>query len=318
MTIKELRNHPTVLRLIEIQEGMAAKDIPFAQAMRFKLHGANWGKIKAGTYTGRPANALADLTAALDAHENPGQGEVEDGIVILPHVREALDAVDIATTADEQDEHRLVVVCGPRGSGKTRTLSLIRSRHSAHFLSARPSWSGAYLNFLNRFADGLKIPHSRSAGDAEEAILSHLAAVPCVICIDEFNHFSPAAINFIKAILNETRCVIVTGTIPHHLARMSADRATAQESVQLLRRAVAIIHIPSVAARTVELLARAFWPELKLGAGAAAEVAAAANRLHRVDSACQILADAEDAADIPAAVARHERACKVTLRPGEN
>jgi hypothetical protein len=138
-----------------------------------------------------------------------------------------------------------------------------------------------------------------------------------VICIDEFNYFSPAGINFMKAILNQTTAVLVVGTIPHYLARMAYDTKTAQESAQLLRRAVAIIHIPPVTERDVCQVQRSLYPHLELAPGNAQAVAASANRKSRLDSVCTIFADADGPQDIPEAILRHERGLKVTLKPGE-
>ncbi|MBK1884140.1 AAA family ATPase [Luteolibacter pohnpeiensis] len=314
MTADQLLNHPTVQTLIAIQNELALKDIPFGNHLRFDMHGKNWGKILKKTYTGNFSNALAVLSAALDQYQNPGTGEVDNGCVVLDQVRQALDAVDIARASE--DEHRLVVISGVRGSGKSKTLSLIHAKHKGHMVNAMPSWAGGYLNFLNRFAEGIGLEASRSAGEAEKVIISHLSIGSGVICIDEFNHFSAAAINFLKSVMNQTRWVIVTATVPHHLSRMASDRSTAQESVQFLRRAVAIIHIPTVSARAVELLQRAFYPDLIVASHSAA-IAQSANRFHRLDSACQILADAENAEDIPAAIARHERSAKTNLKHGE-
>ena len=316
MTSTELRSHPVVQRLHDIQKSLELKDIPFADQLRLRMHGSNWGKILAGTYTGRFDRALINLTVALEDYEHGSNGETEDGIVILDHVRQALDAVDICIS--NENEHRLVVIAGVRGSGKSRTLQLIHAKHKGYLLSARPSWAGGYLNFLNRFAEGMGLSESRSAGAAECLIIDALRDSCGVICIDECNYFSANAINFLKTILNETRWVIAIGTIPFHLNRMASGRATAQESVQLFRRAVAIIHLPAVSIRQIELIARAIYPHLHLN-GSSQALATAANRLHRMDSVCQILddTDPQDPGDLLKAIARHERFTKITLKPGE-
>jgi hypothetical protein len=316
MTSSEFKNHPIIHALADIQTGLGLKDIPFAKQLRLGLHGANWGKILAGTYDGSFSKALVKLQVALEAYQNPGSGETEEGIVILSHVREAIDAMEIATAAE--DEHRLVVLAGLRGSGKSRAMMLANHKFRGHSMEALPSWAGGYLNFLNKFAEGIGIEPSRSAGDGESAILRELLANPMPIYIDEFNYFSPAGINFLKAILNKTRCPLMVATIPHFLTRMAYDGKTSQESAQLLRRAVAIIHIPAVTEREVFQVQRALFPEIDLASGQAGEIAKAANKTSRLDSVCAILADAESPADIPAAIARHERAFKVTLRPGES
>lgn len=316
MTRTELQSHPVVAKLTEIQETLRLKDIPFADQLRLGIHGANWGKIKAATYTGNPQTALLKITSALDDHQkNQGEGIVENGTVILDNVEAALDAMEIAMAAD--DEHRLVVYSGGQGSGKTRSIQLIVARFGGVYMSALPSWSGSYLTFLSGFAAALGLERSRSAGDAETLILDHLKATPrAVLGIDEFNHFSADGINFIKAILNLTQWSVMIGTIPHHLARMHSGRSTAQESVQLLRRAVAIIHSGTVSTRSVEMLQRALWPHLiEFTRDHANAIAVCANQLHRIDTVTQILEDADSPADIPAAIERHKRGNQITLKP---
>lgn len=317
MTATELRSHPTIVRLAQIQESLQLNDNDLANQLRFKLHGANWGKILAGTYTGRFDRAVVNLGVALDDYEHGASGETEDGIVVLDHVRQALDAVDIARSTE--DEHRLIVISGVRGSGKSRTLHLIHSKHTGHLTSARPSWSGAYLNFLNKLAAGMGLPESRSAGSAESLIIDHMQACPAgVLCLDEFNYFSSNAVGFIKTIINETTWTVVVTTVPHHLNRMAADRSTAQESAQLLRRAVAIIHIPAVSTRVVDLIRRALFPGLDI-TGHTQSIATTANRLDRIDSIVQILTDIDPDApsDVPKAIARHERFHRTSLKPSE-
>lgn len=314
MKATDLAKHPAVLRLTEIQQELDLKDIPFAKHLRFPMHGANWGKIKRGNYHGTVSSALASLIAILDEFERGrASGRVEDGILVLDHVQQTKDAVEVAKASN--DEHRLVLIVGVRGSGKTRTLSLIRSLNDGYTMSAMPSWSGSYLNFLNNFAAAIGLGHSRSAGEAETTILNLLkSTTPGVITIDEFNHFSAAAINFLKAVMNETRWVILAATIPHHLSRMASDRSTSQEAVQFVRRAVAIVHILPVSVLAVEQFQGAFYPDLRLGDHASA-IATIANKIHRIDSVAQILDDSAGTDDIPAAIARHKLATAITLSP---
>jgi len=317
MTANQLANHPVVSRLAEIQQELCLKDIQFASQLRLGMHGANWGKILAGTYDGSHVKAITKLQVALESWANPVSGDTEEGIVILRHVQEALDAVEIALAAD--DEHRLVVISGPRGSGKSRSISLIHAKYGGYSQEALPSWSGSYLNFLNKFGAGLGVAPSTSAGLAETAILNAVGAMnKPVICIDEFNYFSPSGINFMKAMLNVTTAVQVVSTIPHYLARMACDTKTAQEAAQYLRRAVAIIHIPAVTDRDVNQIQKALFPSLLLQPGQAHAVAAAANRKSRLDSVVTIFADTDGHEDLASAILRHERGLKVTLKPGED
>lgn len=313
MTASQLKDHPTVAELARIQSNLGLKNIPFAKTLRLDMHGANWGKILAGNYDGNYSVVLVKLQVALSAYKNQGTGEAEEGIVILDHVLAAKSSVELSLQAE--DEHRLTIIAGPRGSGKSRTLTLLHSKHPGHFMSALPSWSGGYLNFLNKFSVGIGLGgQARSAGQGEDEILSYLSQSGGLICIDEFNYFSPSAINFLKSVLNASQWAIAVATVPHYLSRMASDRQTAQEAAQLLRRAVAIIHISPVTALHVDLIRNALYPHVDLG-GSPGEIAAAANRNNRLDSVCAILADAQDGDHIATCIARHEKMCRVTSKP---
>ncbi len=307
MTATELKNHPVVQHLRQIQTELSLGDSKFKELIRFKIHAANWGKIIAGTYQGNFTNALVDFEVCLDAYENQGLGELEEGIVVLDHVRQTLDAVDIANAAE--DEHRLVILCGVRGAGKTRTQQLVHAKHPGYITSARPSWSKSYLNFLNQLAatPGINLSESRSAGEAEGRLLKYMQETPRkTLCLGEFNYFSSDALGFVKTALNETQWTICADTIPFHLNRMASDRSTAQESAQLLRRAT-IIRIGTVTIRDVESIRKALFPHLDL-TGHVTEIATTANQLSRIDTVCEILGDCNpgDPKDVPKAIGRYK------------
>ncbi|MEO5715041.1 MAG: ATP-binding protein [Luteolibacter sp.] len=318
MTATELRNHPTIIRLAALQKELDLRDLEFSRTLRFRIHGANWGKILAGTYTGSFQKALVNLEICLDEYENQNFGEVEEGIVVLQHVRETLDAVAIARS--NEDEHRLVILSGPRGAGKSRTLQLVHTKYPGYLVFARPSWAKSYNNFLNKLANGLGLDTSSSAGEAETKLIDFMQITPRkTLCIGEFNYFSPDALGFIKTVLNETNWTVVADTIPVHLARMASSRATMQEAAQLLRRAVAIIKIQPITPRTVECLRKALFPKLELN-GSITELVQTANRCDRIDSVCQILGDCDpdNPADVPKAIERHKRLHNAQLKPGED
>lgn len=319
MTAEEFKTHPVVLRLVEIQKELGMRDIEFAKHLGFDLHGSNWGKILAGTYDGRLEKCLLNFEVCLDEYEHEGLGELEKGVVVLKHVREAIDAVSIANVAE--DEHRAVIISGVRGSGKSRTLDLIHAKNVGYKTSARPSWAKSYLNFLNNLAatKGMELGDSSSAGKAESLLINYMKSAPRqTLCIGEFNYFNSDAIGFIKTVLNETTWSIFAETIPFHLSRMAASASTSQESAQFLRRCVAIIRIPAVTIQTVESLRRRLYPDLDL-AGSYELISTTANQFARIDSICQILADCEpgNLRDVPKAVARHKRYHSANLKPGE-
>ena len=319
MTPSELRDSKTVRDLIALQTRLKRPDNDFARSMRFRFSGSTWNKIKNQVYRGDIARIHSDCTAALKAYlagTNDAAAELIGNTVLLSHVRATLDAVDIARS--NTDEHRLVMVAGRKGSGKTRTLSAVHARHPGLYIHARPSWGGGYLQFLKSFAAACGFPSEfRSAGAGETSIIDDLKARPSeVLCLDEFNHCSSNSLNFLKAILNETTWTIAAATLPRHLTWMASSAQTAEEAGQLIRRAVAIIHIPAVSTPDIETLARALWPMVPLD-GHTSQLAAAANRLHLLDTVAEVLSDTDPAkpADLAHAIGRYESLKKSTLRP---
>lgn len=307
-TAHELKEHAQVLELKGIQESLGLPDADFARVVRFAYSGSSWGKIKAGTFAGNAEKALGAVKRALASHRAGGDVEVRHGIVVLTHVQLALDAVAIARVA--RDEHRLVILAGEPGAGKSSTAAMLGAEFGGHYLHAHPSWAASYLRSLISLARALGMSGDfRSTGAAETGILDHLGASPGLIIIDEANHFSRELVNFLKTILNETRCTLVLCTLPGHLARMNAVHS--EESRQLLRRAVAVIHIPPVSSADVLAIHAALFPDVPLGT-AAVSLAAAANRMHRVDTIVRVFEETEpgEVDDLPRAIDRVEKSIR--------
>lgn len=301
-----------MMELADIQRSLGLADNDFARVVRFSYSGSSWGKIKSGTFSGNHEKALRAVKAALSHHRLGGEVEVKDGVVIFDHVRAACDAVAIARTA--ADEHKLVVVSGSWGAGKSVTAEMVRREHGGHYLHARPSWSSSYLRALMGIAHGMGLGCDfRSVGQGESEILAALDSSPALLVIDEANHFNRDSLNFLKTVLNETRSVIALFTLPGHLARIAATAS--EETRQLLRRAVAIIHIGPVSSADVIAIQGALYPDLTLGHAAPA-IASAANRMARMDTVRRIFeeADPEDPADLPRAIERVEAGLKTILK----
>jgi hypothetical protein len=309
----DLKNAPAVLELAEIQGSLGLPDGDFTRMVKFTYSGSSWGKIKCGTFSGNAAKALRAVKSALANHRVGGKVETLNGRVVFPHVREVLDAVTIARVAT--DEHKLVVVCGAWGSGKSVIADLIREEYPAsHFLHAHPSWESSYLRSLVDLAITIGLTATfRSTGEAETQILAALKAAPGMLIIDEANHFSRPFLNFLKAVLNETSCAILLFTLPGHLGRMAATKA--EESRQLLRRAVAIIHIPLLDSSTVSSIHAALYSEVILG-NFAPSIVTAANSLDRLDTVIRIFEEAnpDDPEDLPSAIERVKKAMKTVLK----
>lgn len=304
-----MKDAAAVVRLAAIQEARRLPDSDFARVVRLEYSGSSWGKMKAGTWSGNAEKALAAVKRSLALATSGRAMQSEGEVVLFDHVQEAIDAVEIARGA--RDEHRLVVIAGHSGSGKSVTGRLLAERFGGEHIHAHPSWAGSYLRCLVEIGRGLGLPgEHRACGVAERAILDALAASPRLIVIDEANHFTRDGLNFLKTLINETRCAVVLCTLPSHLARLAAEHA--EESRQLIRRAVAIVHIPPVTSEDVIALHRVLAPEVELGSSTLA-LASLANKHHRLDTVARVLAhaDAADAEDLPRAIQRVERMIKI-------
>ena len=307
-----LQSAPAVAELAQIQATLGLPDADFARTVKFAYSGSSWGKIKCGTFSGSHDKALRAVKAALAGYRLGGEVEVLRGVVIFPHVRQTLDAVTIARVS--RDEHKLVIVCGHSGAGKSVTARLLGDEFGGHYLHAHPSWQGSYLRSLIGLARALGLSGAyRSTGEAESGVLAALATSPALLVIDEANHFSREFVNFLKTILNETACCLALFTLPGHLGRLAAVHA--EESRQLLRRAVAIVHIPPVSSADVMALHAGLYSEISLGTAAPA-LASAANRMHRLDTVRRVFEEAEpdDSEDLPRAIERVEKSLKAVLQ----
>lgn len=307
----ELSKHQDVLLLARMQEDLHLNDKDFCRRVGFSLASSSWGKIKAGTWSGNCDNALQAVRQALASGPvRQDAPEVDGDTVLLPHVSLAADAV--AAAALTKDEHRLVFIVGKTGAGKSKTASYLAGKFGGVLINAAPAWEKSYLHALASIGAGLGLGTSwRSAGAAERDILQALQVAPRLIIIDEANHFNRATINFLKTVLNLTRCGLVLLTLPHHMARMSSD--SREEFPQLLRRSIAIIHIPSITGEEVAAVQRGLYPQVELTN--AAPLCALANQFHNLDTVRRVL-DEIDAGQSPeAAVKAVRRQIQTIIQP---
>ena len=298
----DISQHPAVTELAAIQKNLGIPDGDFALSIKLPYSGSSWGKIKAGTFSGAQAKAIRAVKVALATYRTGGTTEVKHGTVVFSYIRDILDAVEIAKFAT--DEHKLVVVCGQQGSGKTAIAKLLEREHGGHRLNQRPSNHRSYMRALMKFAAGIGVvPNFKSSGEAEETIISALKSAPCHIGIDEANYFSKEFIGFLKAILNETACCLTVFLLPHQLARMAAE--SAEESRQFLRRSIGIFHIPAVSSMTVMTIHGALFSHILLGENAP-QITSAAGMHNHIDTVIDIFndADPEDPEDLKQAIKR--------------
>ena len=301
--------HPDVIALTGTQEKLALNDKDFCRRVGFTLSPSSWGKIKAGTYAGNCHSALQVVQRALKTDMRETVPVVDAGIVLFPHILTAADAVTAARAAN--DEHRLVIVVGKAGSGKSKTAAYLGRKFGGTLIHATSSWEKKYLHALTSIGQGLGIGNSwRSAGEAERAILQSLQVSPRLIIIDEANHFNRSTLNFLKTVLNTTRCCLVLLTLPHHIAKMAAD--SREEFPQLLRRAGAIIHIPVITGEEVRCIQKALYPEINIKNFA--PIYSLANTLHNMDTVRRILDEMDAGLSVDEAVENVRRQIQIYQR----
>lgn len=245
----DTKNHPTVKALIEQAARLDLTDAVIAKRY-IGISKTTWSQLQSGTYPAQdPAPMLEKCEAALqillDASERSESG-AQDTIVALPHIAAALAAVK---GCYDQEQNRLVVYLAPSGGGKTTLVRRLRQTYlsAAVFGEATETWRGSYLNCAADIARWLGIEENFvNPRKAEAAVIDRLTEMPIILCIDEGHSCGPEALNFIKAILNRTKCRVVFLSIPELWARMEGKAF--EEAKQLRRRTHAKIVIETVSA----------------------------------------------------------------------
>lgn len=293
----ELQTHPSSIALQQAQEETQLKDIDFVRRYNFAYSASTWAKIKRGSFSGSCTKALAAIEEALYKTAQPSadfEPRAEGKVCLLPHILAADAATELGRCT--ADEHRLIIITGEPGSGKSTTARYLTNKYNATQIDARPSWSKSYLTCLTQIAAALGATQDYySASHAENAIIKNLSTSPRLLIIDEANHFCPSALNFLKTLLNETKCVLCLLTLPNHLQKISAQHQ--EESRQLLRRAIEIIRIPNISTGDVEALISTLYPHLK-GCDPVG-IANLANRYAYIDTAIRILDEMDSPAELP-------------------
>ena len=304
----ELRDFAPLIKLARIQHLKNTPDGDFVRIVRFDYSGSAWGKMKCGNFNGNISNAVSAIKRALAFAQQNRVIEAEGATIMFDHVIDAGAACQIAkSNAGRNDEHRIIFVVGAAGSGKTGTLKYLHEKFGGDFVNAHPDWKKSYMSSLTEFAQGIGITTSfHRVHQLQTAILDDLQVRPRLIAIDEANYFCAEMLDFIKAICNETHCILALGTLPSDLRRLNATHN--HEMRQVIRRAVAIIKIPQVDSDMVIAVHAARYAALALN-GHALAVANLANEYHRMDTVIRVFdeTDPEDEQDIPNALKRVKR-----------
>lgn len=312
VTAAELKDWAPLLKLVHIQRAKNVPDGDFVRVAHFEKSGSAWGKMKCGNYNGSISNAVSAIKRALKYVQESRAIEHEGSTIMFDHVLDAIASVQIAqANAAKGDEHRITMVVGPSGSGKSSTLDYLHEKFGGDRLEALPDWKKSYMSALADFAAGIGISGAfRRVHQLQDAILEDLVSRPRFIGVDEANYFCREMLDFIKVICNKTHCTLGLATLPDDLRHLNAVHN--HEMRQVIRRCVAIIKIPPIDSSMVAAVHDARYSRLNLN-GYSPLIATLANKYHRIDTVVRVFdeADPEDSQDIPNALKRVERSIAV-------
>jgi len=308
-TAAELKEYSAVKALANIQKNRVLSDADFARVVKLTYSGSVWGKIKNGTFNGRITKAVWAVKQALSTATNGHPLGADGGIVVFDHVADAVAGVSLARA--NGDEHKLVIIAGVSGSGKTQTLKYLHYKFGGDCFDADPDWARSYMSCLEGFSKGIGLSGDfNGVRGTQRAILQDLQNRPRLICVDEANYFNKDGLNFIKTITNKTKSALALGMLPNYLRRLNAEHN--EETRQMIRRAVAIIPLPLVDSDMVFALQQASFPRVAIN-GQVGQIVNLANKYHRLDTVVRVFEDVnlDDPGDLIYALERVERAIKV-------
>lgn len=246
--------HPVVSRLIEIQELLDLPNKRFAD-LHLSLSETSWFRIKANDYRAADHTSVLkklteDLSRYLDREAMESTVKTQK-ILALSHITASRDALNMAFS---EERNRIVIILADTGGGKTMIARNIARDFStrAVLVEASESWRKSYLAGIQGIARASGISEPRNnMRQAEAELIDHLKKSPRIIVIDEGNYFGSACLNLVKAIVNQTRSIVVILAMP--VLWKFITRTSSQEARQLRNRAAAILEFTAVRKADVAL-----------------------------------------------------------------
>jgi hypothetical protein len=237
--------HPVVSRLIELQAGDS--DLSFVES-KLSVSTTVWCRIKSGKYQAEDHSRVlrkltADLSAILDNEAMTGSVKTHR-ILPLSHITASRNALNMAFS---EERNRIVIVLADTGGGKTMiTKSIARDFSSrSAVVEATEAWRKSYLAGIQGISRVVGIEEPRNnMRQAEAELIAHLSKSPRILLIDEGNYFGAACLNLIKAIVNQTKSIVVILAMP--VLWKFITRTSHQEARQLRNRAAAILEFTTV------------------------------------------------------------------------
>jgi len=286
---------PVVERLLEHQTKRGLNDTTFAQTIAIST--STWSRLKDGTYPLKDDTRISDklLTAVriLDDEDAYGRPSAAIPLINTSAIRMVADAVKVAL---RQERNRLVVYLARTGGGKTagvaRKIEETYPRRAVR-AEACETWRNSYFAAARDLAKASGVKEELSgAAHAQRALIEHLNRERPIIVIDEAHYFGARTLNLVKAVLNQTPCVVVLLAIPSLWRSM--ERSSWEEAEQLRCRTVAKIEASEIKTSDAASFIRELVPQAEKMDGFSACVEkcrSAANRFGLYDTLARICSE---------------------------
>lgn len=260
---------PLIARVKEMQQALKLSDGAFVGPL---ISSSAYNQLVNGAYRvpteERGLQSITDTLLALADRgkelliKKAGARKVAsplESFVTRPEYDEIIDYLeDAAKNADDALEERAVLLVGGTRCGKSALLEKLASENKVNWrLSATPVMKRSYKQFLLGIGAALKLRDLEEGREAklQTRILAKLDKVKGVLAIEELQSFSPAALEFLKILLNKTQVSLVICMLPGQYERMM--RSTGEDMQQFLGRSVGVVKLKV----TRELVAD-FMPKL--------------------------------------------------------
>ena len=290
-----------VERLLDHQTRRQQNDSTFANGLA--ISPSTWSRLKEGTYPLKDDTKISDrLSSALrmlDDEDAYGRPTIAAPLVVTSHIRAVTDAVKLAL---REPRNRLVVYLARTGGGKTAGVARkIEETYPRRAIRAEAceTWRGSYFAAARDLAKAAGVKEELSgAAHAQQALLDHLNRERPIVVIDEAHYFGPRTLNLVKAVVNQTPCVVVLLAIPSLWRSM--ERTSWEEAEQLRCRTVAKIEASEIKQADAASFIREMIP-LASGIdgwqGAVDKCRSAANRFGLYDTLARICSEVRSEAD---------------------
>lgn len=243
----------------EIRLWQSEKGISDARLCEFcQVSAPTWFHVYKGTYKGNGSNILAKVSAGRDrcreVLESAAAGKVHP-FYPTPEFELLSETVKLAHShAEDGREDRLVTVLARYGMGKTAFgRMLIDQRKEGAMLHAHVDWRGGVKSMMQDVAEALGLSQDGTVRNLRKSIFTELNAKRQTVYIHELSphNINRPIIEFLRAMINETKVVLVLFAVPEFHAEIL--RIGGETARQLMRRG-RVIQIESVEAATAKAI----------------------------------------------------------------